>query len=363
MEKINEKLSSIYYNIASSAGYSSAKKLAEASNIDIKLVKEWLSTQDAYTQHKPKLRNYKRNRYHTTTINVYFEADLADMRSMADINDGVKFVLFVIDIFSKKAWAEPLKDKKSMTVAQALKKIFQRSGLPINFRSDRGREFLGPEVRDLLKKHNVIQIVTDNEETKCAVVERLLRTIKERLSRLFTHTGKRKYIHVLQDVMAAYNTSYHSAIGRKPSEVNSSNTGEVYDYLYSGRGRYSKLETSAKAAPLLKVNDYVKISASKHKLQKGYDANWSYEVFKITKVIKREPVVYKLVDWEGEPVTGVFYESELQKVAVKDSQTYRIERIISSKGSGNNKKLLVKWLGYPDKFNSYILEKDLRRYD
>jgi transposase InsO family protein len=363
MEKINEKLSNIYYNVASSAGYSSAKKLAEASNVDIKLVKEWLSTQDAYTQHKPKLRNYKRNRYHTSTTNVYFEADLADMRSMSDMNKGVKFVLFVIDIFSKKAWAEPLKDKKSVSVAQALKMIFKRSGFPVKLRSDRGREFLGPEVRDLLKKHHITQIVTDNEETKCAVVERLLRTIKERLSRFFTHTGKRKYIHVLQDVMDAYNTSYHSAIGCKPSEVNSNNTREVYDYLYSGKGRYSKLETSAKVEPKLKVNDFVKISASKHKLQKGYDANWSYEVFKIAQIIKREPVVYKLVDWEGEPVTGVFYESELQKIAIKDSQTYRIERIISSSGSGKNKKLLVKWLGYPDKFNSYILEKDLHSYD
>jgi transposase InsO family protein len=98
------------------------------------------------------------------------------MRNMSQKNDGFKYILCVIDVFSKKVWAEPLKNKTSVSVAEALKGIFKSSGIPQRFRSDRGREFLGPAVKTLLKKYDITQIVTDNEETKCAVVERFLAT-------------------------------------------------------------------------------------------------------------------------------------------------------------------------------------------
>jgi hypothetical protein len=363
MDQVNEKLSQIYFDISNPAGYSSAKKLSLASGIDLADVKHWLSSQDAYTQHKPVRRRFVRNRYIASNIKQYFEADLADMTSIQDENNGFRYILCVIDIFSKKAWGEPLKNKKSLTVAKALQSIFLRSGYPVHLRHDRGREFLGPEVRTLLKSNKINQIVTDNEETKCAIVERFLRTIKERLYRYFTQFGRKKYIHILQEVFNSYNNTKHSAIGRAPNKVTSYNVKEVYQYLYSGLGRYKKLEISNKKQPLFKVNDLVKVSKAKHKLDKGYHPNWSYEVFKIADVIKRNPVVYKLLDSQGEAVTGVWYETELQKVSIQEDQAYRIEKIISSSGSGKNKRLFVKWLGYPDKFNSYIYEKDLLNHE
>jgi hypothetical protein len=363
MDQINKKLSKVYHNVANPAGYSSVKKLAQATGINIKEVQKWLSSEDAYTQHKPAKRKFKRNRYIVSNIRECYESDLADMRSISDENNGAKYILCVIDLFSKKAWGEPLQNKKCSTVANALKVIFKRAGHPLKFRSDKGREYIGPEVRNLLKENNITQIVTNNEETKCAVVERFLRTIKEKIHRYFTHSGKRKYLHILQDVFNAYNDSHHSAIGRKPNDVNSHNVKEVYKYLYSGEGRYSKLHVQSATKPKFKVNDYVKITFSKHRLDKGYHPNWSYELFKIAKVVHRNPVVYKLLDWEGEELTGVWYEEELQKVNLKDNQAYRIEKIISSTGRGKNKKLLVKWLGYSDKFNSYIAAKDLLSYE
>jgi hypothetical protein len=361
MDQVNKKLSKIYYDLRSPAGFSSQKKLANVSGIDILEVKNWLSAQDAYTQHKPITRKFKRNRYHTNNMGICFEADLADMQNLSSENDGVKYILCVIDIFSKKVWAETLKDKRSASVAFALNKIFAKSGMPVRFRSDRGREFIGLPVRKLLEKNKILQIVTDNEETKCSIIERFLRTLKERLHKFFTHFGKQKYVHVLQDVINSYNNSLHSAIGCRPNDVGSHNIQQVYEFLFSGKGRYKKLETSSNKSKF-KVGDTVKVSNSKHKLQKGYHANWSYEVFKITKVILREPVVYKLADSVGEELTGVWYESELQKVTVADDQAFRIEKILGSEGRGSNKRLLVKWMGYPKKFNSYISESDLINY-
>jgi len=365
MARINNvtKLSNIYYDISNAAGFSSQNKLAKASGVPIDEVKKWLSSQDAYTQHKPIKRKFTRNRYVVSNMRVCYEADLADMQSLASENSNFKYILCVIDIFSKKAWGEPLKNKKSATVATALQKIFARAEYPLKLRHDRGREFLGPEVRKLLKDNNVTQIVTDNEETKCAVIERFLRSLKERMHRYFTHFGVQQYDHILQDLFLAYNDTEHTAIGRKPNEVNSRNIKEVYDFLYSGNGRYEKLGNVNIKSSKFKINDTVKISASKHKLHKGYHPNWSYEMFKIAKIINRSPVVYKLVDWEGEEVTGVWYAEELQQVKAEKDQAYRIEKILESKGKGSKKQFLIKWLGYPKKFNSYIFAKDLISYE
>jgi hypothetical protein len=364
MDQTSKKLSKLYYDISRPEGFSSAQKLSAASGVKLNDVKKWLSSQDAYTQHKPVRRKFTRNRYLVSKIKQFYEADLADMKNIKSENNGFKYILCVIDIFSKKAWGVALRDKKCATVAKALKTIFSRAGSPKYFRSDRGREFIGPEVRKILKNNSITQILTNNEDIKCAVVERFLRTIKERIYRYFTHYGKKKYIHILQDVFNSYNNSRHSAIGLAPNAVNENNVEEVYNYLYSGKGRYQKLDFKENAREsALKVDDCVKLATAKHKLDKGYHPNWSYEVFKIAKIIKRNPVVYKLLDWQGEEVSGVWYEPELQKVTVLDDQIFRIEKILGAKGVGKNRKLLVKWLGYPDKFNSYIAEKDLLSYE
>ena len=88
---------------------------------------------------------------------------------------------------------------------------------------------------------------------------------------------------------------------------------------------------------------------------KGYEKNWSREIFKIVKVLRRERVVYVLVDLADEPVIGTFYQLELQKVSLPDE--YKIQQVLRTRGKGDKRMLLVKWAGYPDKFNSWISER------
>lgn len=83
-------------------------------------------------------------------------------------------------------------------------------------------------------------------------------------------------------------------------------------------------------------------------------------MFKIIKVIMREPIVYRLVDLNDEEIEGVFYESELQKVEIKPDTVFKIDKILSKQSRGPSKKVLVKWKGYPNKFNSWILASDLQ---
>ena len=104
--------------------------------------------------------------------------------------------------------------------------------------------------------------------------------------------------------------------------------------------------------PKFKVGDHVRISKYKNIFAKGYTPNWSEEVF-VIKIIKNTfPWTYVIDDLNGEEITGIFYEKELQKI---DQKEFRIEKVIKKKGD----KLYVKWKGYGNSFNSWIDKKDL----
>ena len=142
----------------------------------------------------------------------------------------------------------------------------------------------------------------------------------------------------------------HSSVKMTPVEASKKkNQKKVWNNLY-GDLIYLK-----PAKPKFKIGDKVRISKYKRKVfDKGYTPNWTEEIFMIDKIIPTKPVTYNIVDLMGEPITGSFYEQELQKAK---QQTYRIEKVIRR---DNKKKMaLVKWSGYPDKFNSWISFKDL----
>ena len=107
--------------------------------------------------------------------------------------------------------------------------------------------------------------------------------------------------------------------------------------------------------PKFSIGDKVRISKDKRQVfDKGYTPNWTEEIFVIDKVLPTKPVTYNIVDTMGEPIKGSFYEQELQKAK---QQTFRIEKVIRR---DNKKKMaLVKWSGYPDKFNSWVSFKNL----
>ena len=98
------------------------------------------------------------------------------------------------------------------------------------------------------------------------------------------------------------------------------NEKKVWSYLY-GDLIYLK-----PGQPKFAVGDHVRISKYKKKVfDKGYTPNWTKEIFVIDKIIPTKPVTYSIIDLMGEPITGSFYEQELQKAKQK---TFRIEKVI-----------------------------------
>ena len=124
--------------------------------------------------HKPVRRKFKRRRVLVNGINKIWAADLVDMQAFTKFNRGVKYLLAVIDVFSKYGWLIPLKDKTGKSVASALKTIFKERK-PGKMWVGKGKEFYNKDVKDLITLYS-----TENEE-KASVVERWIRTMKEKM--------------------------------------------------------------------------------------------------------------------------------------------------------------------------------------
>lgn len=350
----------IYYDVSHPAGYSSVAKLAEAmcGRMTKKQVREWMESQETYTLHKPVYRKFSRNKYILSNYNELWQADLSDMRTYSKYNDGFNYILCVIDVFSKYAFARCLKKKNSETIKECFESIFTEANVtPTHIQSDKGTEFVSKYVREYFNSKNINYYTTNNPDIKASIVERFQRTLKMKMWRYFTHNNTYRYVDIIQDLLHSYNHSYHRSIKMCPCDVNFNNIMTVWSNLYdkSSTSKKSNFEN-----PKYQVGDYVRITKYKHIFQKGYETNWSDEVFVISSIVKRRPwVVYILKDLKNEPIVGTFYGKELQKVKYDPTTRFKIDKILRSRYSGNRKEVLVKWRGYPNKFNSWILTSAL----
>ena len=169
--------------------------------------------------------------------------------------------------------------------------------------------------------------------------------MKEKLFRMFSANNNTIYFDKLDELVDQYNHHFHSSIRMTPAEASKQkNERQVFANLF-GDLIYAK-RNKAK----FKVGDKVRISKFKRKIfDKGFTPNWTEEIFVVDEILNTNPVTYKLVDLLGEKITGSFYEAELQKT---NQNIFRIEKVI--RRDQKKKKALVKWKGYPDKFNSWI---------
>ena len=349
---MDDYLASVYYDPKRSGGFGGVDRLYKdvkkegKFNIGRTKIKEWLMKQDAYTLHKPIRRHVKRNRVIVGGIDQQWQMDLADMQSMQKFNDGYRYLLVCIDVFSKYAWVVPLKNKKGPSLVEAFKIILSSGHKPEKFIMDQGTEFFNKHFKALLKDED-IELYNMYNETKASVVERLIRTLKTRMWRYLTAKKTMQYIHMLPDLVYSYNHTIHRSIKKKPADVTVNNEKQVWHTLYDDCNDVKHVKYK------FNIADQVRISKIKRTFEKGHLPNFSKEIFTVSKQIPCDPPVYKLKDYDGEELKGTFYEKELQKV-IKPDDVYEVEKILKKRGRGRNVQYLVKWLGYPNKFNSWV---------
>jgi len=302
----------------------------------------------SYTLHKP-----VRKRFPTSPTLVFgrdeqWQMDLVDMQKLSKWNKGFKYMLTVIDVFSKVAWAEPLKTKSAKNMIEALNRLTQHFPVsPLRIQTDKGTEFLNKLVQAWFKKHHWDHFYTLGD-AKASVIERWHRTLKQRMFRYFTAHNTLKWIDVLPHLVISYNETYHRSIGMAPIEVNDQNEEEVWNTLFGKRMRPRKGQARP---PSLRVGDKVRLNKKHRPFKKGYLPGWTEEVFSVSKVRSSPRLpVYKIVEWDGTPIKGTFYEQDLQKVQVDDQSLFRVEKVLR-KQKGLVK---VRWKGWPSKYDSWI---------
>lgn len=298
--------------------------------------------------HREARRNYARRHTQMMGIDDTLQADLVEMIPYASENKNMKYILTVINIFSKKAYARALKNKTGLEVTRAMESILNTMNHPIyNLHVDKGNEFYNTPMRKLLDERK-INLYSTYSVMKAAIVERFNRTLKNKMWKEFSFRGSYKWIDILQSLISDYNNTKHRTIGMKPDDVNENNERYLLNTVYNP---ISTLRAARK--PKFKLGDLIRISKYKHIFEKGYTPNWTTEIFKIHRIQRTNPLTYLLKDLDGGEINGSFYVEELQKVKYPD--LYLVQKIIRKKGD----KLYVKWLGFDNQHNSWINKNDL----
>uniref|UniRef100_A0A1I7WFC1 Integrase catalytic domain-containing protein n=1 Tax=Heterorhabditis bacteriophora TaxID=37862 RepID=A0A1I7WFC1_HETBA len=315
--------------------------------------------QDVYTLHKPARKNFKSQRVYFNGIDDQWQSDLVEMIPYSKENNDYKYLLTIIDCFSKFAWVS----KTGKETADSKRK-------PKKMQTDNGKEYYNKEMNKLFTSLEINHFSTYSDK-KASIVERFNRTLKEKMWKMFTHQGNHKWTNILDDLVKGYNNHYHSSIKMTPIEASKiENEGIVYSNLFPKvdpedlgiKDSVEKIEKEINTK--FKIGDTIRITKYKAIFDKGYLPNWSTEQFKISEVHPGDPTMYSIKDLADEEIKGKFYEEELTPYNNNVTQEYKIEKVLKKRNRKENGKILkemfVKWYGYPDKFNSWIAETDLK---
>ena len=305
--------------------------------------------------HHRVVRNFERRKVIVYHVDDIWGADLVDMQEWKSDNNNNSYILTVIDVMSKYGWAEPIKNKQASTVLNAFEKIIKESKRkPYKLWVDQGTEFYNKNFEKYLTDNDISMYSTYGEH-KSVVVERFNRTIKDIMWKYFTAKNTRKYIDDLPSILDIYNNNVHSKIKMTPIEASKPENFKSLIKIFS-TDKKQKIKK-----PNLRIGDFVRISRIKGKFEKGYLPNYSREIFKISEVINSNPITYKIIEYDNTPIEGSFYEQELLKTKQKD--IFEVEKILKKKKVKGKETYFVKYLGWPDKYNSWIDAKDLLDID
>ena len=169
-----------------------------------------------------------------------------------------------------------------------------------------------------------------------------------RIHKYLTREESSSYLPVLSHIMANYNNTVHKATGLRPNDIDHSNKERVWLTLHKATSRRKNKEKR------FQIGDTVLIPKRKKPFSKGYRGSWTGEIFTVCEIRNTIPATYNLADLQGDRIVGIFYGAELQKIT--PPEVYPIESVLDKRKD----KILVKWLYYPKKFNTWISVKDLK---
>lgn len=369
--KLDSLIKKIYYGKKNAGSFSSPIKIQQSLRKkggtvpSVYRIRKWMEKNDNYNLQKPIKRTYRQARIVVSGQHEQYDVDLADLSSWVEENDGFKYLMFVIDVFSRYLWIEPLKSKTGSEVKMAFQKIFNRSKVPDKIRSDGGSEFTNKVVGQYFKQNGVYHHIARNN-AKANFAERVILTIKQKLWRYFLTKRSHRYIDIIQDIVSSYNKTPHRSLKTlAPEDVNETNSADLWAYLYLRPKDYTQKTKKKirlyKQHFFFKKGDLVRVSYKKMPFERGYQQRWTSELFKVTErfLIQGIPM-YKIEDFTGEEIKGNFYQNELTRVQKDEDSLWFIEKKIRKRRRNGKIEWLVKFEGWPDKYNQWVSEREIK---
>ena len=301
--KLKDKLDSLYTDVGSVPSYSAK-------------IGEFLKNHYVHSTHRRVVRrkNFPRRRVIARFPFEIFMGDLIEFTQYKYQNKGYCFILLLIDCFTKVIYTAPMKSKNQDDCLMAFQSIFDKyEKFPVNLVTDKGKEFFNFKLQSFFLVYGVNHYSTPTKsDSKASIAERAIRTIKQRLQKIFFASNRKKWIDVIDKVTINYNKTPHRSIGMAPFKVNDANRKEVYNRLYP----YKNLSVVCR----LKEGDKVRKILEKSIFDKGYTQNWTSEVFVIADIRQSNAVCwYKLKTLDNKEVTGIYYYYQLNLVSSNDS--------------------------------------------
>ena len=295
------------------AAFGSIENLSKQSGLSRKKVAYFLHSKDAHTKFRNVRRKFKRLQAHATHINDIWCMDLAQVDKLSDWNSGIKYLMVVVDIFSRFVRVEPMRNKNAETSKRAfLRLCFKRDQdviiYPRKLWVDRGKEFMG-DFRNFCEDIGT-RIYHTHSETKAAYAERAIRSLKNIIYRYLEERDTEKYLPALQSFVDTMNSRRNRSTGLVPKDVVNGDFLQVM-YKTSWTPNMKGVRTK-KPKPKFSPGNIVRLSKLNTPFRKGYKPQFTDELFVIESICTTHPVItYTIKDQSGDSILGKFYQDEL----------------------------------------------------
>lgn len=284
------------------------------TNRKLKDLEKSLSRIEAFSRTRPLRKKFPRPAYIIRSPYVGWCTDLVEMENKTS-NKGNRYVLVLLDQFSRKAALEPLKKKSKEATLAAIEKATQRlsngyKNLPQYIISDGGLEYSNSAVRGFFRKHGIEHRVLINHN-KASYCERFNRTFESAVYKYLTHNNSKNWLPYLKIFEEKYNNTKHSSTLYPPSSVSEENSGEVF------RNMMRKLIKQKRKPARFKIGDRVRIPEKQNVFGKKYKPQFSKRIYKVIKIKPTFPQYsFRVATLNNEEVDKTFSAEELSLVTI-----------------------------------------------
>lgn len=340
------------------AAFSAPQTVAREVGVGRSVAKKALEHVDSYVLHREYKRPRQFNPYFIYKRRELIQADLIEMRDISARNDGVNYLLLLIDVFTRRVWMYTLKRKTGAETREVLERWMNQLRVkPRVLQTDHGREFWNQPVRQLLRLHNVsLQLAAGT--SKACYAERANKTMQILIYKYLTDKETTRYVDVLQKLVSTYNRRGHRSLKYlSPYEADQPrNQRRVRDIAIQ---RFSKVK---RKKPTFKLGELVRIKTDSKAIvssRRAYAEQFHGEYFRILRINQTLPIplyYLKSVD-NGETLKEGFYGEEIQRAR---GNVFKIDRIIRWRGRrGHNREALVRWKYFGPYHDSWVPEGDI----